>query len=141
MAASGVIRTRSYLVGSDFSSGIFLDNTSKLITASGLRDFVVSTELEYKSIVISASSYALGLYDKIAVGTASGVLFTLPTASGNTGKQFTIKNGSTIGPVIVSGFVAGQLLDNLDKVTLAQQWQTLDFTAHTSGYYITGGIN
>ena len=59
---------------------------------------------------------------------------TLPTASGNSGKEFIIKNSYT-GVIVVSGN-SNQKIDNLDSINLTER-QSVNLRSNGLGWFIT----
>ncbi len=83
------------IYGGDSGTGTRLakGNDGQVLTlASGVPTWASGVS----SITTKTSSYTLTLSDNYVIaGSGSGVTFTLPTAVGNTGKEFTLKNISS----------------------------------------------
>jgi len=117
------------------------------ITNNTLNDFTVTFSVATTGTILAtvgspqaqtfisvSGNYNVLTTDRIILQTAAPTNVTLPTAIGNTGRMFTITNGSS-GLVTVDTLL-GQTLSGLPTVTLAPT-DSLDVYSDGANYYIS----
>lgn len=91
-----------------------------------------------RSTTAKSSAYTIATSDDIVLCNASAGAFTvtLPTASGNTGRQFVIKRMNSGGNAVTVAAASGQTIDGSGSVSLFAQYQSITVVSDGSDWIV-----
>ncbi|MEY3459772.1 MAG: hypothetical protein RL215_2929 [Planctomycetota bacterium] len=91
-----------------------------------------------RALVSKSATYTVTKSDDIVLCNASGGAFTvtLPSAVGNTGRQFVVKRLNSGSNAVTVAAAGGQTIDGAATVTLSSQYQVITLVSDGSGWML-----
>lgn len=90
-----------------------------------------------RSLVTKTAAYTITNSDDIVLCNAAGGAFTvtLPSATGNTGRQFVVKRLNSGSNTVAVAAVGGQTIDGASSVSLSVQYQIITVVCDGSNWF------
>lgn len=117
------------------TSDATISSTTTVRTAFGILDYRTSM---MNAISSKTANYTLTTSDFVVELTANTATFTLPTAVGNTGKEYVLKNSGT--GVLTVAAQSGQLIDGTNTKTFTNQYMGIRVKSNGTRWLIIGAF-
>lgn len=101
------------------------------LVVPGITENGKAYQLANHSIISTSANYTVLSTDEIILATGT-ITITLPIASANTGKTYTIKRISTIVTIDVTG---GGTIDGSTSISIGQQYSTISVISDGSEWW------